>query len=65
MSQILVALALVLVIEGVAYALFPGPLKRMMIAVLKAPEGTLRVAGLAAVVLGVALVWLVRQGVNS
>jgi uncharacterized protein YjeT (DUF2065 family) len=55
------ALALVLVIEGVLYALFPEAMKRLMAQMLSVPPTTLRMAGLAAACLGVALVYLARR----
>jgi uncharacterized protein len=61
MQDLWTALALVLVIEGVLYALFPQPMKRAMLAVLTQPEPTLRLVGLAAVLLGVAFVWVIRH----
>lgn len=54
------ALALVLVIEGLLYALLPEQMKRMMATLMSVPAGTLRMAGLAAAVVGVGIVWLVR-----
>ncbi len=54
------ALALVLVIEGLCYALLPEQMKRMMVTIMSVPSGTLRMAGLAAAVVGVGIVWLVR-----
>ncbi|MGI9412091.1 MAG: DUF2065 domain-containing protein [Hyphomicrobiales bacterium] len=60
MSDFLVALGLVLVIEGTLYAAFPAGLKRMMTMVQDVPDQSLRSGGLAAVGLGVAVVWLVR-----
>ena len=64
MSDLLTALAtalgLVLVIEGVLYALFPRAMKRMMAAALSQPSGRLRSAGLAAAALGLVVVWLIR-----
>ena len=42
------------------YALIPDHLKRMMVTIMSVPASTLRVAGLAAAVVGVGLVWLVR-----
>ena len=60
MKEFLTALALVLVVEGVAYALFPGPLKRLMASVQDQPEAGLRIAGLVAVAVGVACVWMIR-----
>ena len=60
MSDFLTALSLALAIEGVAYALFPDAMKRMMATVLTMPTGNLRKAGLMAALTGVALVWLIR-----
>ena len=59
-AEIGTALALVLVIEGVLYALFPDGMRRMMEAVLVQPAATLRMAGVLAVALGVGMVWLLR-----
>ena len=60
MLDFLTAVALILVIEGAVYALFPDAMKRMMAQVLTLPDGSLRWAGLAAAVLGIFLVWLIR-----
>ncbi len=60
MSDLLTALALALVIEGILYALFPEAMKKMMLHVLAQPHTHLRTAGLAAAALGVGIVWLVR-----
>jgi uncharacterized protein YjeT (DUF2065 family) len=55
------ALALVLVIEGALYALFPAGMRRMVAQVLALPLDVLRATGLVAALLGVAAVWLIRQ----
>jgi len=60
MSDFLVAVGLVLAIEGSLYALAPEAMKRMMRSVLGVPEQILRTAGLAAVAAGVLFVWLIR-----
>jgi len=60
MRDLLTALALVLVIEGVLYAAFPAAMKRAIVAALAVPETTLRAAGLVAAVVGVAVVWAIR-----
>lgn len=60
MDDLFTALALVLVIEGALYALFPAGMRRMIEQALAIPEAQMRAAGLAAAALGVALVWLVR-----
>lgn len=64
MSDLLTALALVLVIEGVAYALFPGAVRRMMAAVIDLPPAVLRGGGLIAATLGVLAVWMVRSATS-
>jgi hypothetical protein len=60
MSDLVVAIGMVLVIEGVVFAAFPGTAKRMAAHASISPEASLRVAGLVSALLGVALVWLVR-----
>ncbi|WP_431857997.1 DUF2065 family protein [Azospirillum sp.] len=60
MDDLLTALALLLVIEGSLYALFPTGMRRMIEQALAVPETQMRAAGLAAAVLGVGLVWLIR-----
>jgi uncharacterized protein len=58
--ELLTALGLVLVIEGLLYALVPAHLKAMMVAVQKLSDDQLRIGGIAAMAAGVAAVWLVR-----
>ena len=60
MKDFFTALALILVIEGVLYALFPDTMKRMIAATIDIPDITLCRAGLASAVGGVVLVWLLR-----
>ena len=59
-SDLITALALVLVIEGALYALFPEAMKRAILGVAEMPAAMLRNAGLIATVAGVAIVWLIR-----
>ena len=61
MADLGVALALVLVIEGALYALFPDGMKRVMTMAQEQPSSQLRAAGLGVTVAGVALVWLIRS----
>ena len=60
MSDLFVALGLVLVIEGTLYALFPGTMRRMMTMALTVPAPQLRIAGLIAAAVGVVVVYAVR-----
>ena len=59
-SDLITALALVLVIEGTLYALFPDAMKRAVMSIADMPAPTLRNAGLIASAVGVIIVWLVR-----
>ena len=58
--DLVTAFALVLVIEGFLYALFPEAMKRMMMTVLSMPSSSVRSAGLFAAIVGVGIVWLQR-----
>jgi len=60
MADFLTAIGLVLVIEGVLYALFPGTVRRMLALLMTQPPVAVRAAGLAGAALGVVVVWLVR-----
>lgn len=60
MQDFLTAIGLVLVVEGVVYGGMPGLARRLATEVLSMPESALRIAGLAAVAVGVGIVWLAR-----
>jgi hypothetical protein len=60
MNEFLTALALVLVIEGGLYALFPEGMRRMMAQMQEIPENRLRLMGMVGAVAGVLGVWLLR-----
>ena len=60
MQDFLVAIGLVLAIEGLIFAAIPRTAKRLAASALEAPEGTLRIAGVICALLGVLIVWLVR-----
>jgi uncharacterized protein YjeT (DUF2065 family) len=61
MSDFLAAFGLVFVIEGLVFAAFPVQAKRAMASVMETPEMTLRVIGIGSAVIGLVLVWLVRN----
>ena len=60
MSNLIVALGLVLVIEGTLWALAPGLGRKLLQVTAEAPESNLRLTGAAAVALGVLVIWLVH-----
>jgi uncharacterized protein YjeT (DUF2065 family) len=60
MADLIAALGLLLAIEGLTFAAFPGAARQAAIQIAQAPEGLLRGVGLAAAVLGVLVLWWVR-----
>jgi uncharacterized protein YjeT (DUF2065 family) len=60
MQDLFTALALVLVIEGALYALFPEGMKRALISVLDQPSTLIRPVGLGVALFGLFLVWLIK-----
>tara|TARA_R110000824_G_scaffold401015_1_gene610300 strand:- start:8584 stop:8775 length:192 start_codon:yes stop_codon:yes gene_type:complete len=59
-TDLVTALGLAIALEGLAYAAFPGPMRRALAALSVQPEQALRMAGLLALAIGVFIVWLVR-----
>jgi uncharacterized protein YjeT (DUF2065 family) len=59
-SDFLAAVGLVLVIEGLIYGGFPHFARRLAVEMQAMPENLLRAGGLAAIAVGVFIVWLVR-----
>jgi hypothetical protein len=57
-EEVVVALGLVLVFEGLLYALVPRQLKAMLVSLLQLSDDQLRLGGVLAVAFGVTLVWL-------
>lgn len=64
MRDLAVAFALILVIEGGLYALFPGGMKRMVAEVLRLPEPTIRNFGLIAAALGVGILIILNRAAD-
>lgn len=58
LTHIVLAIGLVLVVEGLVIALAPSRLEDMLKALSDIPFETRRVVGLVAIGLGVGLVWL-------
>jgi len=61
MRDFLTALALILVIEGIVYALFPELIRRLAARTTGTSAQALRIGGLIAAFLGVILVWALRR----
>ena len=60
-SNIVAAIGLVFVIEGLLYAVLPGRIKTMMSVAESLPDDKLRVLGAVAVAIGVGIVWIARS----
>lgn len=63
MSELVTAVGLVFIIEGLVYAAVPNRFKAILARLEQVPDETLRMGGLVAVALGVTIVWLARQAV--
>jgi uncharacterized protein YjeT (DUF2065 family) len=58
--NLLVALALMLVMEGILPFLNPAAMRRMLLVLSQSDEHTLRIGGLVTMLLGLALLYLVN-----
>lgn len=56
----LIGFGLILIVEGLIYALFPDRMKTLLNRMVEVPVTTLRSGGLIAAVAGFGLLWLVR-----
>jgi uncharacterized protein YjeT (DUF2065 family) len=59
-GDLLAALALVLVIEGIVPFISPQSLRRMLATVSQLDDRSLRITGLVSMILGVVMLYLVR-----
>ena len=61
MKELLIALGLLLVIEGLLYAVFPNSMKNMLNLMKDMPATKLRSGGLIFAVIGFILVWYIKR----
>ena len=61
MKELVVAVGLLLFIEGMLYALFPSKMKNMLKAIEKFPANQLRVSGLLFALIGFVIVWYAKK----
>ncbi|MCG7494325.1 DUF2065 family protein [Thalassobius sp. Cn5-15] len=61
MEHVILALGLVLMVEGLAYALAPSFIEELLEMLRALPVATRRNMGLAALALGLVLVWLAKS----
>ena len=59
-TALLQGIAVVLALEGLAYAIAPGFMRRMLASLAETPEVRLRIGGLVAAAGGIGLAWLLK-----
>ncbi len=60
MQELIIALGLFLVFEGLIYAVFPNGVKKMAEELPSIPDSSLRTFGVVVIALGVLIVWFVK-----
>jgi uncharacterized protein YjeT (DUF2065 family) len=61
MNELIVAVGLLFVIEGLLYTIFPDQMKKMMVMMKDMPASKLRFGGLFFALIGFILVWFVKH----
>ena len=61
MKELIIALGLLLFIEGILYALFPSKMKNMLKNIEKMQVNHLRISGLLFAILGFVIVWYFKS----
>lgn len=60
LSFALVGFGLILIVEGLIYAIFPEGMKKLLTRMIDMPVSALRSGGLVAAVIGLALLWAMK-----
>lgn len=61
MKELIIALGLLLFIEGILYALFPLKMKNLLKIVEKLPINQLRISGLLFAIIGFVIIWYFKR----
>ena len=61
MRELVIAIGLLLFIEGMLYALFPSKMKNMLKIIEKLPVSQLRISGLLFALIGFVIVWYFKR----
>ncbi|MCY3997408.1 MAG: DUF2065 domain-containing protein [Rhodobacter sp.] len=65
MATVVLAIGLVLCLEGLAFALAPARLEDLLRLLSRIPVDTRRAIGLGAMAIGVLLVWIAQRGLGG
>tara|TARA_Y100000590_G_scaffold384789_1_gene456405 strand:+ start:576 stop:761 length:186 start_codon:yes stop_codon:yes gene_type:complete len=61
MKELIIAIGLLLFIEGMLYALFPSKMKNMLKMIERFPINQLRISGLFFAIIGFIIVWYFKR----
>jgi len=61
MQELIIAIGLLLFIEGILYALFPSKMKNMLKTIEKLPVNQLRIGGFFFALIGFVIVWYFKR----
>ncbi|AWM86280.1 DUF2065 domain-containing protein [Microvirga sp. 17 mud 1-3] len=61
MQDLVAALGLALVVEGILFAAFPDGMRRAMYEAAHSPSDRMRLVGILSAIGGLGIIWLIRQ----
>ncbi|GEO12837.1 DUF2065 domain-containing protein [Microvirga aerophila] len=61
MLDLIAALGLALMVEGILFAAFPDGMRKAMYEAAHSPSDRMRIVGIVSAIIGLGIIWLVRQ----